>query len=83
MKGPGLRNRLEVRRRWKCPQCNKEVCLPGDQTAAWCDCQKKEILMKLVEEYIPKSVQRFQYVAPKAENEPSEEATVNSESPSK
>jgi len=67
MKGPGFRNKVEVRRRWKCPECGKEVLVPGEQTAVWCNCQKQEKSMTLVEEYVPHIAQRFVYVPPKPE----------------
>ncbi len=41
IKGPGLKIRLDVRRRWKCEACGFTVKLPGERVAAACpDCSE-------------------------------------------
>ena len=48
MRGPGFRHDLDVRRTWRCPQCQRERKLPGDVTAVVCVCGQ---LMKLAGEW--------------------------------
>ncbi len=38
MRGPGVRLDLDVRRVWRCPQCQRERRLAGDITAVRCPC---------------------------------------------
>ncbi len=38
MKGPGLRRKMAVQRRWKCPACGRKVITDGDVTALPCAC---------------------------------------------
>lgn len=47
MKGPGLRNDLEIRRTWKCPLCGRTVKYLGNVVAAICDCTDATIQMQL------------------------------------
>lgn len=48
MKGPGLRIRLDVRRVWKCPQCGKQIRLPGQQVSYPCPCTSPPTWMHLL-----------------------------------
>lgn len=52
MKGPGHKQKLDVRRTWKCPACGKERKLPGDMTALLCDCRESGTFMTIVAEKI-------------------------------
>ncbi|MEZ6044483.1 MAG: hypothetical protein R3C11_02655 [Planctomycetaceae bacterium] len=61
IKGPDFRNKLEVRRRWKCPDCQRELLLPGDRTSVRCNCKGEEKLMQLVGEFIPQTAQRLNF----------------------
>lgn len=47
MKGPGLRNDLEIRRTWKCPQCGRSVKYLGNVVAVTCSCTDTPIQMQL------------------------------------
>ncbi|MFN0199449.1 MAG: hypothetical protein ACKVT0_22080 [Planctomycetaceae bacterium] len=38
MKGPALRRKMAVQRRWKCPACGRKVITDGDVTALPCAC---------------------------------------------
>lgn len=38
MKGPGLRNDLEIRRTFRCPQCSRTVLKLGDVVSMTCPC---------------------------------------------
>ena len=50
MKGPGFRLDLDVRRRWECPACGRDIRLPGNVTQADCPCRGDEpVAMRLVE----------------------------------
>ena len=50
IKGPGLRNDLDVRRVWRCPACGQTQRLTQDITSARCRCVRDGVSMKLVEE---------------------------------
>ena len=50
IKGPGLRNDLDVRRVWRCPACGQTQRLTQDITSAHCRCVRDGVSMKLVEE---------------------------------
>ena len=52
MKGPGYKQKLDVRRTWKCPACGKERKLQGDMTSFVCDCQPAGTFMSIVSEKI-------------------------------
>ena len=52
MKGPGHKQKLDVRRTWKCPACGKERKLPGDMTTLLCDCREGGTFMAIVTEKI-------------------------------
>jgi hypothetical protein len=47
VKGPGLRNDLEIRRTWKCPQCGRTVKYLGNVVATTCSCTDNPIQMQL------------------------------------
>lgn len=47
MKGPGLRNDLEIRRTWKCPLCGRIAKYLGHIVAATCNCTNQTIQMQL------------------------------------
>jgi len=50
MKGPGYRHDLDVRRTWRCPECQRERKLPGDVTQVRCGCLPSGVWMELVGE---------------------------------
>ncbi len=52
MKGPGHKQKLDVRRTWKCPACGKERKLQGDVTTLMCDCREGGTFMAIVTEKI-------------------------------
>ena len=52
MKGPGHKQKLDVRRTWKCPACGKERTLQGDVTTLMCDCREGGTFMAIVTEKI-------------------------------
>jgi hypothetical protein len=52
MKGPGHKQKLDVRRTWKCPACGKERKLQGDVTTLMCDCRDGGTFMTIVAEKI-------------------------------
>ena len=52
MKGPGHKQKLDVRRTWKCPACGKERKLPGNMTTLLCDCREGSTFMAIVTEKI-------------------------------
>lgn len=47
MKGPGLRNDLEIRRMFKCPQCGRTVLKLGDEVSVTCPCTDPPTWMKI------------------------------------
>ncbi|MDB5386017.1 MAG: hypothetical protein JWM11_1663 [Planctomycetaceae bacterium] len=61
MKGPGLRNDLEIRRTWKCPQCSRTVKYLGNVVAVTCSCTDSRIQMQLQPE-IRKAPPKFEKV---------------------
>ena len=52
MKGPGHKQKLDVRRTWKCPACGTERKLQGDVTTLRCDCRDGGTFMAIVTEKI-------------------------------
>lgn len=50
IKGTGLRTKLDVRRVWKCPQCDRIVKLRGLETSKICKCDGETWFMKLQED---------------------------------
>ena len=52
MKGPGHKQKLDVRRTWKCPVCGRERKLQGDVTTLMCDCRDGGVFMAIVTEKI-------------------------------
>ena len=50
MKGPGLRNDLEIRRTFRCPQCGRTVLKLGDVVSQTCPCTDPPSWMQLVPE---------------------------------
>jgi hypothetical protein len=54
IKGPGHRNKFDVRRVWECPACNRRVLTGGHVVNLRCDCRPANgaapaVWMKLVE----------------------------------
>lgn len=47
MKGPGLRNDLEIRRTFKCPNCGRSVLKLGDVVSATCPCTDPPTWMQI------------------------------------
>ncbi len=45
MKGPGLRNDLEIRRTFRCPQCGRTVLKLGDVVSMTCSCAEPPVWM--------------------------------------
>ncbi len=45
MKGPGLRNDLEIRRTFRCPQCDRTVLKLGDVVSMTCSCAEPPVWM--------------------------------------
>lgn len=45
MKGPGLRNDLEIRRTFRCPQCGRTVLRLGDVVSQTCNCTDPPVWM--------------------------------------
>lgn len=50
IKGTGLRTKLDVRRVWKCSQCDRVVKLRGQETSKTCNCRGETWFMELQEE---------------------------------
>lgn len=53
MKGPGLKNKLEVRRLWKCPETGKTLFEDGHVTSRQSPFTKDLVWMNLIEEKRP------------------------------
>lgn len=53
MKGPGLRIRNDVRRRWKCPETGNILKTPGSVTHLYSPFVKQASWMKLEEDQVP------------------------------
>lgn len=49
VRGPGMRMKLDVRRRWRCPLCDFERRLPASVTSVRCSCSSDAPFMKIVE----------------------------------
>ncbi len=49
MKGPGLRENLDVRRTWRCPRCSRERRAAAVVTSLTCGCAPDNPRMQLVE----------------------------------
>ncbi len=49
IKGTGLRTKLDVRRVWKCPHCERTVKLRGRETSKTCNCGGETRFMELQE----------------------------------
>lgn len=47
MKGPGLRNDLEIRRTFLCPQCGRKVLRLGDVVSQTCACTDPPVWMQI------------------------------------
>lgn len=47
MKGPGLRNDLEIRRTFRCPQCGRTVLKLGDVVSQTCPCTDPPTWMQI------------------------------------
>ncbi len=92
MKGPGLRIRNDVRRRWKCPETGNILKTPGSVTHLYSPFVKQARWMKLEEEFAParkqiplqEILERMVIEAPEEETEeetaPKEEETKPDES---
>jgi len=50
IKGTGLRTKLDVRRVWKCPHCERTVKLRGRETSKTCNCGGETRFMRLQED---------------------------------
>jgi hypothetical protein len=61
VKGPGLRNDLEIRRTWKCPLCGRTVKYLGNVVATICKCTDATIQMQLMPD-IRKAPPKFEKV---------------------
>lgn len=57
MKGPGLRNDLDIRRSWQCPQCGRLAKQLGDVVAMVCSCVDPPVQMKILPEVKPRVFQ--------------------------
>ncbi len=44
IKGPGLKNDLDVRRLWRCPECGYERRVSGSRTAVRCRCASRPFM---------------------------------------
>ena len=53
MKGPGLRIRHDVRRRWRCPETGRVLKTPGSVTHLYSPFVRHARWMKLEEEFSP------------------------------
>lgn len=49
MRGPGIRLKLDVRRRWRCPQCGSERKLPASVTSVRCSCTPEAPFLSIIE----------------------------------
>jgi len=49
MRGPGFRQKSDMRRLWRCPACGTERKAPATVTVVRCGCVRPEPFMKLVE----------------------------------
>ena len=58
MKGPGLRNDLEIRRTFLCPQCGRSVLRLGDVVSQTCACTDPPTWM-LIQPEVKKRVFKF------------------------
>ncbi len=58
MKGPGLRNDLEIRRTFLCPQCGRTVLRLGDVVSQTCNCTDPPVWM-LIQPEIKKAPFKF------------------------
>lgn len=47
VKGPGLRNDLEIRRTFRCPQCGRTVLKLGDVVSQTCPCTEPPVWMQI------------------------------------
>lgn len=59
MKGPGLRNDLEIRRTFRCPQCGRTVLKLGDVVSMTCPCSDPPTWMQIQPD-TPKRVFKFE-----------------------
>ena len=69
MKGPGLRNDLEIRRLWRCPQCQREILRLGDVVAESCSCTTPPCRMQLIPRPKPAPRQYDRIVIPLTEED--------------
>jgi hypothetical protein len=53
IKGPGLRIRHGMRRKWHCPRCSEQAVTSCDHTSQKCACQPGGVWMTLLEEEPP------------------------------
>ena len=61
MKGPGLRNDLEIRRTFKCPQCSRTVLRLGDVVSQTCACSDPPVWM-LIQPEVKKPPFKFEKI---------------------
>ncbi|MDB5337349.1 MAG: hypothetical protein JWN70_2968 [Planctomycetaceae bacterium] len=61
MKGPGLRNDLEIRRTFRCPQCSRTVLRLGDVVSQTCNCTDPPVWM-LIQPDVKKPPFKFEKI---------------------
>lgn len=61
MKGPGLRNDLEIRRTFRCPQCGRTVLRLGDVVSQSCNCTDPPVWMQIQPE-VQKRIFKFEKI---------------------
>lgn len=49
MRGPQIRQRYDIRRLWRCPECGYERRAPASVTSLRCHCRSEAPLMRLIE----------------------------------
>jgi len=53
MRGPSIRIKYDVRRRWVCPVCGLERFVAATETSVRCPCRSGEVQMELREPFRP------------------------------
>lgn len=61
MKGPGLRNDLEIRRTFLCPKCGRTVLRLGDVVSQTCNCSDSPVWM-LIQPEVKKPPFKFEKI---------------------
>ncbi|HWL07824.1 MAG TPA: hypothetical protein VNQ76_05450 [Planctomicrobium sp.] len=83
MRGPSVRLKYDVRRRWKCPQCGAERLVPATETTVRCTCSGSSsqtntaVQMKLIEpqRYVRATPPPLDLVMTEADCDPEPEST--------